>query len=228
MSVPRVLAATTFAATLLALAHSPVPAAPAGRQPSRVQPVAAAPAKAANPDTAVFAGGCFWCTEAQFKGFPGVLSVTSGYTGGTVPNPTYEMVSSHRTHHREAVQVVYDPAVVSYPKLLERFWYGIDPTQADGQLYDVGENYRTAIYWRNEAQHREALASKEALQRSGQFKQPIATEVLPASRFWPAEEYHQDYEDKNPQAYRRYREGSGRDARLRQLWGDKAKQPNDH
>lgn len=193
------------------------------------RPAPAAPrATSARPDTAIFAGGCFWCMETQFVRFPGVLSVTSGYTGGKEANPTYEQVSAHRTGHREAVRVVFDPARVSYAKLLERFWYGIDPTQADGQMYDVGESYRTAIYVRGEEQRRLALASRQALEKAKTFDRPIVTEILPAGPFWPAEDYHQEFWKKDPQRYRSYRDGSGRDARLRRLWGDKATQPLVH
>lgn len=194
------------------------------------RPAPATPARpaAARPDTAIFAGGCFWCMETQFVRFPGVLSVTSGYTGGKEARPTYEQVSAHRTGHREAVRVVFDPARVSYAKLLERFWYGIDPTQADGQMYDVGESYRTAIYWRGEEQRRQAVASRQALEKAKTFAGPIVTEILPAGPFWPAEDYHQEFWKKDPQRYRSYREGSGRDARLRRLWGDKATQPLVH
>lgn len=177
---------------------------------------------------AIFAGGCFWCMETQFVRFPGVLSVTSGYTGGKEANPTYEQVSAHRTGHREAVRVVFDPKQVSYAKLLDRFWYGIDPTQADGQMYDVGESYRTAIYWRGDEQRRLAVASKQALEKSRAFDKPIVTDILPAGPFWPAEDYHQEFWKKDPQRYRSYRDGSGRDARLRRLWGDKATKPLVH
>ena len=196
--------------------------------PPRPAPATPARPAAARPDTAIFAGGCFWCMETQFVRFPGVLSVTSGYTGGKEARPTYEQVSGHRTGHREAVRVVFDPARVSYAKLLERFWYGIDPTQADGQMYDVGESYRTAIYWRGEEQRRQAVASKQALEKAKTFAGPIVTEILPAGPFWPAEDYHQEFWKKDPQRYRSYREGSGRDARLRRLWGDKATQPLVH
>lgn len=225
MSLRRAAATAAF---VLALAHPAPPAAAAPAPAARAAKPAPARAAAAKADTAIFAGGCFWCMETQFRNFPGVLSVTSGYTGGREPNPTYEQVSAHRTGHREAVRVVFDAARVSYATLLERFWYGIDPTQADGQLFDIGESYRTAIYYRGERQHRLALDSKRALERSGGLGKPIVTEILPAGAFWPAEAYHQEYFRKDPQGYRRYREGSGRDAVLRRLWGDKATKPLVH
>lgn len=231
MSIRRVAATAVLAPAFVLLsstapfAATAKPAAPAAAKPAAATAKLAKPAK---PDTAIFAGGCFWCMETQFRGVPGVLSVTSGYTGGREPNPTYEQVAAHRTGHREAVRVVFDAAVVGYPALLERFWYGIDPTQADGQFYDTGESYRTAIYWRGEQQHRLALDSKRALERSGRLDKPVVTEILPATAFWPAEDYHQEYYRKNPQGYRSYREGSGRDARLRRLWGDKAAKPLVH
>jgi peptide-methionine (S)-S-oxide reductase len=189
---------------------------------------APAPAGAARPDTALFAGGCFWCLETQFESFPGVKSVVSGYTGGHKAKPTYEEVGAHKTGHLEAVRVVFDPAVTSYAALLDRFWHGIDPTQADGQFCDRGETYRSAVFFRNEAQKRAALDSRAALERSGVLKAPIVTEIRAASVFWPAEEYHQDYWKKDPAGYRSYRAGCGRDARLAQLWGAKAVKPLVH
>jgi len=171
---------------------------------------------------ATFAGGCFWCVEADFDKVPGVISTTSGYTGGTMANPTYEQVSSKRTGHAEAVQVVYDPGKVSYEQLLDRFWHSIDPTTKDAQFCDHGSPYRTAIFTQDAAQAQAAKASLEALSKSKPFKEPIVTEIVPAGSFYPAEEYHQDYYKKNPIRYQYYRTACGRDARLKQIWGDKA------
>lgn len=171
---------------------------------------------------AIFAGGCFWCVESDFDKVPGVLSTTSGYTGGRTANPTYEQVSSHNTGHAEVVEIVFDPARVSYAQLVEHFWRTIDPTTKDQQFCDRGSPYRTAIFALNAEQLKIAQASKAALEKSKPFKEPIVTEVLLASTFYPAEEYHQDYYKKNPVRYKYYRTSCGRDARLQQLWGDKA------
>lgn len=190
----------------------------------------AAPAApgAARADTAIFAGGCFWSMEMQFEGVPGVRSVVSGYTGGHKAHPTYEEVSAHTTGHLEAVRIVFDPSVVGYEALLDRFWHGIDPTQDDGQFCDLGESYRTAVFVRDEAQRRAARASLAELQRSGGLRRPIVTRILPAAEFWPAEDYHQDFGLKNPEHYRRYRQGCGRDRSLARVWGDKAVRPLPH
>jgi peptide-methionine (S)-S-oxide reductase len=171
---------------------------------------------------ATFAGGCFWCVEADFDKVPGVLSTTSGYTGGTVANPSYEQVAAKVTGHAEAVQIVFDPGKVSYEQLLEHFWRTIDPTTKDAQFCDHGSPYRTAIYANDAAQLKAAKSSFDALQKSKPFKQPIVTEVVPAGAFYPAEDYHQDYYKKNPLRYQYYRTACGRDARLKQLWGEKA------
>jgi peptide-methionine (S)-S-oxide reductase len=170
---------------------------------------------------AVFAGGCFWCTESDFDKVPGVISTTSGYIGGSVANPTYQQVSAGTTGHTEAVQVRYDPSKTSYAKLLEAFWPTIDPLTANAQFCDHGSQYRSAIFYGTADQQTQAEASKAALQNSGRFNQPIVTEILPASTFYPAEDYHQDYYQKNPLRYAYYRRGCGRDARLEQLWGKK-------
>ena len=183
---------------------------------------------AAKSDTAVFAGGCFWCLETQFETFPGVKSVVSGYTGGHKDHPTYEEVGAHTTGHYEAVRIVYDPAKVSYAQLLDRFWHGIDPTQGDGQFCDRGETYRSAIFWKDSSQRALALESQRALERSGALKSPIVTAILPGRTFWLAEEYHQDFWKKDPVRYRSYRAGCGRDRRLAQLWGAKAVKPLVH
>ena len=171
-------------------------------------------------ETAVFAGGCFWCVEKDFDQIPGVLATVSGYTGGTVPNPTYDQVSKETTGHYEAVRVTYDPSVVSYETLVERFWRTVDPTDAGGQFCDRGESYRTAIFVSGDAQRETAEASKAALEASGVLDEPIVTPVLNLDVFWPAETYHQDYYKKNPVRYRFYRTACGRDGDLKALWGD--------
>jgi peptide-methionine (S)-S-oxide reductase len=168
---------------------------------------------------ATFAGGCFWCMEPPYDKLPGVVSTTSGYMGGTKRFPTYEEVSTGTTGHTEVVQVVYDPAKVSYERLLEVFWRNIDPTVRDRQFCDVGSQYRTAIFYHGDEQKRLAEASKAALEKSKPFKAPIVTPVQAAGEFWPAEDYHQDYYKKNPVRYKYYRTGCGRDERLKELWG---------
>ena len=173
-------------------------------------------------EKATFAGGCFWCMEAPFDKLPGVVSVTSGYTGGTMKNPTYKQVSAGGTGHAEAVQIVYDPARIGYTKLLDVFWHNTDPTVNDRQFCDVGAQYRPGIFYHSEEQRLLALKSKEALEKSKTFKDPIVTEVTKAGEFYPAEEYHQHYYKKNPIRYRYYRNGCGRDQRLKELWGDAA------
>ena len=172
-----------------------------------------------NFELATFAGGCFWCVAVPFEKLPGVIKVISGYTGGLRDNPTYEAVCAGTTGHHEAVQVTFDPTITPYQKLLETFWLNIDPTDPGGQFYDRGRSYQTAIFYSNEDQKEQAEASKESLAQSGRFDRPIATEVLPAVTFYPAEEYHQDYHRKNPEQYSRYRRGSGRDAFIDQYWG---------
>ena len=177
-------------------------------------------APAAGVATAIFAGGCFWCTESDFEKLPGVISAESGYTAGTKPNPTYEEVSAGTTGHTEAVRVTYDPTKVSYAQLVDHFWRTIDPTVKNRQFCDVGSQYRSGIYWQTEDERKIAEASRDALLASGKFKE-IHTEIAAASAFFPAEEYHQDYYKKNPIRYSYYRNGCGRDARLEQLWGKK-------
>jgi peptide-methionine (S)-S-oxide reductase len=169
---------------------------------------------------AIFAGGCFWCEETAFEGQPGVLSVTSGYSGGTKRDPSYEEVGGGGTGHAESVRVAFDPKKTSYEKLLEIFWHSVDPLSAEGQFCDRGHQYRSAIFYLDEAQHAAAEKSKKEVQ--GRFKQPVVTEVTKAGPFWPAEEYHQDFYKKNPAHYQAYRLGCGRDARLRDLWGEAA------
>jgi peptide-methionine (S)-S-oxide reductase len=172
---------------------------------------------------ATFAGGCFWCMQKPFDELPGVVSTTVGYTGGTKKSPTYEEVSSGGTGHAESVQVLFDPKKVSYEKLLDVFWHNIDPVTPNAQFCDHGTQYRSAIFFHDEEQKRAAEESKRALGASGRFKTPIVTETVPAAAFWPAEDYHQNYYKKNPIRYNLYRTGCGRDARLKELWGDAAK-----
>ena len=171
---------------------------------------------------ATFAGGCFWCVEADFDKVPGVISTVSGYTGGTLANPSYQQVSGKQTGHAEAVEVTYDPAKVSYGQLVEYFWRHIDPTVKDRQFCDVGSPYRTAIFAHDAAQLQVARASRDALEKTKPFKEPIVTEIVTAGAFYPAEEYHQDYYRKNPLRYKYYRSSCGRDARVQQLWGTSA------
>jgi len=182
-------------------------------------PDAAAQAPAPKPAVATFAGGCFWCMEPPFDKLPGVISTTSGYMGGKKRYPTYEEVSAGWTGHTEVVQVAYDPAKVSYDKLLEVFWRNIDPTVKDKQFCDEGSQYRTAIFVHDDSQLKAAEASKAALDKTKPFKDAIVTPIQLAGEFWPAEDYHQDYYLKNPVRYGYYRTGCGRDARLKQLWG---------
>ena len=173
---------------------------------------------------ATFAGGCFWCVESDFDKLPGVLSTTSGYTGGKVANPSYEQVSSKTTGHAESVEIAYDPKRISYEQLLTHFWHSIDPTTKDRQFCDVGSPYRTAIFVHGAAQRRAAEASLAELQKTKPFKEPIVTQIVDAGPFYPAEAYHQDYYKKNPVRYHYYRSACGRDARLEQLWGALARQ----
>jgi peptide-methionine (S)-S-oxide reductase len=189
------------------------------------------PVSAADPATAksggtlakaTFAGGCFWCIEADFDKVPGVVSTTSGYIGGHKKNPTYKEVSAGGTGHAEAVEIAYDPARISYTKLLDVFWHNIDPTVRDRQFCDIGDQYRTAIFYHDAEQKRLAEQSKAALEKSRPFPQAIVTEIVPAGAFTPAEEYHQNYYLKNPVRYKFYRYTCGRDQRLEELWGKSA------
>lgn len=167
---------------------------------------------------AVFAGGCFWCLEGPFDALPGVIQTQAGYTGGKTPNPTYEQVSSGTSGHIEAMRVVYDPRQIDFAKLLDVFWRNIDPTDAGGQFCDRGPQYGSAVFFGDEEEENLARASKALLEESRGFK--VATQILPRSTFYAAEEYHQDYYKKNPLRYHFYRQGCGRDQRLKQLWGD--------
>ena len=172
---------------------------------------------------ATFAGGCFWCMVDPFEKMPGVTEVVSGYTGGCTENPTYEEVCAGETGHYEAVQITYNPAVISYDKLLEIFWRQVNPTDPGGQFYDRGKSYRTAIFYHNEEQKRSAEKSKHVLSESRRFARPIVTQILPVTAFYPAEEYHQNYHKKNPGHYGRYRTASGRDAFTKLNWASEIK-----
>jgi peptide methionine sulfoxide reductase msrA/msrB len=172
------------------------------------------------PATATFAGGCFWCMEPPFEKLAGVISVTSGYAGGQQKNPTYEQVSSGATGHAESVQIVYDPAKIGYEQLLDVFWRNIDPLVKNAQFCDKGTQYRSAIFFHDEAQRQAAESSKKKI--AARFEQPVATEIVPAPVFYPAEPYHQDFYKKDPGTYYSYRSGCGRDRRLKELWGEPA------
>ena len=189
------------------------------------------PALAANPtntpfsdqqhETAIFAGGCFWCMEPPFDKLDGVISTTSGYTSGHKENPTYKEVSAGITGHTEAIQIVFDPNKISYAKLLEVFWRNIDPVAVDRQFCDRGTQYRSGIYYRDTVQEQAAKQSLQQLQQNKPFEGEITTEIVAATKFYPAEEYHQDYYIKNPLRYKYYRYSCGRDKRLSELWGEK-------
>jgi len=176
-------------------------------------------APAGNYETALFAGGCFWCVEADFDKIPGVIKTVSGYTGGRKANPTYQEVSAGGTGHTEAVQVVYDPKKISYKELVDRFWRTIDPTTSDRQFCDKGTQYRPAIFYATPQQKAVVEQSKITLEKTKPFDAPIATEIAQATTFYPAEDYHQDFYKKNPVRYKYYRFSCGRDQRLARLWG---------
>ena len=167
---------------------------------------------------AYFAGGCFWCMEEAFEKLEGVLSVTSGYMGGTVANPSYEAVSAGRTGHAESVEVVYDPAKVSYQKLLDAFWHNVDPITPNAQFCDHGSQYRSAVFFQTDEEKRASDTSKQAIEQSKRFTEPIVTQIVPAAQFYPAEEYHQDFYKKNPLRYKLYKYNCGRARRLEELW----------
>jgi peptide-methionine (S)-S-oxide reductase len=183
--------------------------------------VSAVSAQRAPRAVATFAGGCFWCVEADFDKVPGVISTTSGYIGGTTKNPTYAQVSAGGTGHAEAVEVAYDPTKVTYAQLLDVFWHNIDPLVKDRQFCDSGDEYRTAIFYHDEEQKKLAEETKKAVE--ARFKQTVYTQIVPATEFTKAEEYHQDYYKKNEARYKFYRWNCGRDQRLEQLWGKKDK-----
>lgn len=172
------------------------------------------------PGKAYFAGGCFWCMEEAFEKVEGVLSATSGYMGGRVANPSYEEVSAGRTGHAESVEVVYDPSKVSYQKLLDAFWHNVDPVTPNAQFCDHGSQYRSAIFFQTDEEKRASDTSKQAIEQSKRFTEPIVTQIVPASQFYPAEEYHQDFYKKNPIRYKLYKYNCGRAQRLETLWGN--------
>ncbi|MBA2623347.1 MAG: peptide-methionine (S)-S-oxide reductase MsrA [Chthoniobacterales bacterium] len=174
--------------------------------------------------TAVFAGGCFWCMQPPYDRAKGVLKTSVGYIGGKDSDANYSAVSGHKTQHREAIEVTYDPAQISYEKLLDIFWRQINPTQGNGQFADLGLSYQAAIYFASEEEKKAAEASKEALGKSGKFQKPIVTDILPTTKFYPAEEYHQKYYLKNTADYKAYSVGSGRAGYLEKLWGKEAKE----
>jgi methionine-S-sulfoxide reductase len=169
--------------------------------------------------TAVLAGGCFWCIQPAFDKAPGVIKTVVGYCGGTEPNPTYKLVTSEKTKYRESIEITYDPAKISYEQLLDIYWRQIDPTQSDGQFTDIGPSYRAAIFYGNAEEKKIAEASKEKLTRSGKFKKNVVTEILPAMKFWPAEDYHQKYYRENPERFEAFEEGSGRVSFKKDKWG---------
>jgi peptide methionine sulfoxide reductase msrA/msrB len=175
----------------------------------------------ATTKTAVFAGGCFWCIQPAFDKAPGVIRTTVGYCGGTEPNPTYELVGSEKTNYRESIQIIYDPAKISYEQLLDIYWKQIDPTQSDGQFTDIGPSYRAAIFYGSDEEKKVAELSKEKLDHSGKFKKPIVTEILPTMKFYPAEDYHQKYYQQNPEHFEAFEHGSGRVSFQKKTWGDK-------
>src|SRR5215213_7185273 len=211
----RILSGTLAAAAVALTAGTFLP------RSTRAAPAPAAPVTYAfATDTAVFAGGCFWSMEKAFEHVPGVLSATSGYSGGTVANPSYQDVGTGRTGHAESVQVVFNPARTSYARLLDVYWHSIDPTSTNGQFCDHGSEYRAIVFTRGADQRRLAEASKATVQRH--FTRPVTTQIAAAMPFYAAEEYHQDFAERNPAHYNAYRVGCGRDRRLRELWGDAA------
>ena len=177
----------------------------------------------ANAKTAVLAGGCFWCIQPSFDKAPGVIKTVVGYCGGTEPNPTYQLVTSEKTKYREAIEITYDPAKISFEQLLDIYWKQIDPTQADGQFTDIGPSYRAAIFVASEDEKKIAAASKEKLAKSGKFDKPIVTEILPAMKFYPAEAYHQKYYQQNPEHFEAFEQGSGRNSFQKKKWGNPEK-----
>jgi len=181
--------------------------------PARGQDSSPSPTK-----TAIFAGGCFWCIQPAFDKAKGVIKTVVGYSGGTEPNPTYELVSSEKTGHRESIEITYDPVKISYDQLLDIYWRQIDPTQADGQFTDIGPSYRAAIFYSDNEEKKIAEASKEKLARSGKFEKRIVTEILPAMKFYPAEAYHQKYYQQNPEHFEAFEKGSGRVSFEKKTW----------
>lgn len=174
-----------------------------------------------NTRIAVFAGGCFWCIQPAFDKAPGVIKTVVGYCGGSEPNPTYELVTSEQTKYRESLEVTYDPAKISFAQLLDIYWKQIDPTQSDGQFTDIGPSYRAAIFYGSDEEKRIAEQSREQLAKSGKFKKPVVTEIISAMKFWPAEDYHQQYYRKNPEHFEAFEQGSGRVSFGEKTWGDR-------
>lgn len=212
---------TPVLGTIFALAGGSILTAVLWTLSAQAKPQQAAAEKPGQVAVATFGGGCFWCMEPPFDKLPGVISTVAGYTGGKLANPSYEQVSAGGTGHAEAVQVSYDPAKISYEKLLEVFWRNVDPLTPDGQFCDSGSQYRSAIFYRGPEERGLAERSRAALKKSGRFDRAIVTQIVPASEFYAAEEYHQDYYVKNPLRYKFYRAGCGRDRRLEELWGEK-------
>jgi peptide-methionine (S)-S-oxide reductase len=206
-------------AIAFALLRFAIPPVAAQTPPSPRTEPSAAPAKLAR---AAFAGGCFWCMQPPFENLPGVVSTTVGYAGGHTKNPTYEQVSAGGTGHAESVEIVYDPSKIGYDQLLDVFWHNVDPLTPEAQFCDHGNQYRTAIFYYDETQRAQAEASKKRLEDAKRFDRPIVTEIVAAGVFYPAEEYHQKYHEKNPVRYRYYRWNCGRDQRLKELWGNEA------
>jgi methionine-S-sulfoxide reductase len=198
---------------LLALSYAALAAAPMTFGDAQSSSLAAT-------KTAIFAGGCFWCIQPAFDKAKGVIKTAVGYSGGTEPNPTYELVTSERTKYRESIEVTYDPAKISYDQLLDIYWRQIDPTQADGQFTDIGPSYRAAVFYGNADEKKIAEASKEKLTRSGKFDKPVVTEILPAMKFYPAEAYHQKYYQQNPDHFEAFEKGSGRVSFQKRTWGE--------
>jgi methionine-S-sulfoxide reductase len=182
---------------------------------------AQSPGPSAPPKRAIFAGGCFWCIQPAFDKAPGVLKTVVGYSGGTEPNPTYELVTSEKTKYRESIEVTYDPAKISYDQLLEIYWKQINPTQSDGQFSDIGPSYRAAIFYADNDEKKIAETSKEKLTKSKKFDKPIVTEILPVAKFWPAEDYHQKYYQQNPEHFEAFEKGSGRASFGEKTWGER-------
>lgn len=181
---------------------------------------AALPEPGPGQAVAIFAGGCFWCMESDFDKLPGVVATTSGYAGGHVPNPSYELVTSEMSGHKESVRVIYDTSQLTYEQVLDYFWHHVDPTDDGGQFCDRGDSYRSVVFTLDDAQKQAAEASKAAIDASGKLPGPVVTAILPAGTFYAAEGYHQDFHTKNPARYEPYRYGCGRDARVREVWGE--------
>ncbi len=213
---PLRLTLTAAAFLVLVAPGQPRASAPPGADTRPAQLPVARPGEA----TATFAGGCFWCMETAFEGVPGIRSATSGYCGGTEQHPTYEEVGAGNTGHAESVQVIFNPRIISYASVLELYWHNSDPFSAEGQFCDRGHQYRPAIFYHDQAQHRLAERTKQSIE--ARFEKRVVTEIVAYREFWPAENYHQDFYKKDPERYHSYREGCGRDQRLRELWGKDA------